>query len=100
MIHKEGACWLTFIENRAINPSPDSVKEAWIVKVPIQKKYMLTVTEASEYFGVGEKRIRRLAVEVPELSILNGNRWMIIREKAEEYFRTVPVNEKGIRKLP
>lgn len=23
MIHKEGTCWLTFIENRAINPSPD-----------------------------------------------------------------------------
>ena len=31
--------------------------------VPIWHKYLLTIEEAAEYFGIGEKRLRRLANE-------------------------------------
>lgn len=30
------------------------------MKVPINQKFMLTITEASEYFGMGEKVLRKL----------------------------------------
>lgn len=31
--------------------------------VPLWHKYLLTIEEAAEYFGIGEKRLRRLANE-------------------------------------
>ena len=32
-------------------------------KIPIWEKYMLTVDEAVQYFGIGEKKIRKLISE-------------------------------------
>ena len=32
-------------------------------KIPIWEKYMLTVDEAVQYFGIGEKKIRMLISE-------------------------------------
>ena len=54
------------------------------MKVPINQKFMLTITEASEYFGIGEKVLRKFAVDHQEISIRYGNRWRIIREKMED----------------
>ena len=51
------------------------------MKVPINQKFMLTITEASEYFGIGEKVLRKFAVDHQEISIRYGNRWRIIRKK-------------------
>ena len=51
------------------------------MKVPINQKYMLTITEASEYFGIGAKVLRKLAADHQEISIRYGNRWRIIRKK-------------------
>ena len=42
--------------------------------VPIWQKYMLTVDEATQYFGIGEKKIRMLISESTEL-----NMWGISR---------------------
>ena len=31
--------------------------------IPVWKKYSLNVSEAAEYYGIGEKRLRQLAAE-------------------------------------
>ena len=57
------------------------------MKVPINQKYMLTITEAYEYFGIGRKIVRRFVAEHPELAIHNGNRWLIFREEMENHLK-------------
>ena len=44
--------------------------------VPIWEKYTLTVEEASKYFRIGEKKLRKLAEENLDAGwvIVNGNR--------------------------
>ena len=44
--------------------------------VPIWLKYSLTLEEASKYFRVGEKKLRKLVEENPDADwfIMNGNR--------------------------
>lgn len=32
-------------------------------KVPLWRKYSLSIQEAAEYYGIGEKRLRRIANE-------------------------------------
>lgn len=54
--------------------------------IPISEKYMLTIKEASEYFNIGIKNMRRLAEENKgSYSIFMGNRYLIVRTKFEEY---------------
>lgn len=54
--------------------------------VPISEKYLLTIREASAYFNLGIKRLRRLAEEnTDSFSIYNGSRCMIIRPKFEKF---------------
>ncbi|WP_366143235.1 excisionase, partial [uncultured Phocaeicola sp.] len=50
-------------------------------------RYMLTVREAAEYFGIGEHKLRDLLDKNPEknLSVWNGNRQLIRRKRLEEY---------------
>ena len=56
------------------------------ISVPIPEKYMLTIREASVYFNLGVKHLRRLAVENTEgFSVYNGSRYMIIRPKFEKF---------------
>lgn len=54
--------------------------------IPIWEKYTLTIEEASRYFRIGEKKIRRLADENPHAGwlIMNGNRLQIKRKKFEK----------------
>ena len=42
------------------------------MKVPINQKFMLTITEASEYFGIGERVLRKFAADHQEISIRYG----------------------------
>ncbi len=52
---------------------------------PVSEKYLLTVREASAYFGIGEKRIRFIAQTNPSLSLMNGGRCMIRKKDFERF---------------
>lgn len=55
--------------------------------IPVWKRYTLTITEAAEYYHIGENKLRMIADENPETDfvIMNGNRILIKRQKFEEY---------------
>ena len=57
--------------------------------VPIWGKYMLTVDEAVQYFGIGEKKIRMLISENTDtdycFTVQVGNKSLINRHKFEEF---------------
>ena len=59
--------------------------------VPIWEKYTLTVEEASKYFRIGEKKLRKLAEENLDsgLVIVNGNRIQIKRKQFEKIIDTL-----------
>ena len=64
-------------------------------KLPISEKYSLTVREATEYFGIGIKRMRRLAEDhIGVFSVYNGNRYLIIRADFEQYLKKSPIMQK------
>ena len=57
-------------------------------------KFLLTLREASVYFGIGEKRLRRLAENHEGgFVLMNGNRVLFIRTRLEEYF--IQITENG-----
>ena len=53
--------------------------------LPIWEKYTLTIDEASKYFRIGEKKLRKLAEENRDSNwvIMNGNRIQIKRKLFE-----------------
>ena len=55
--------------------------------VPLWHKYSLSIEEAAEYYGIGEKRLRKLAYENEGESFLLGvgNRIRFKRRLFEEY---------------
>ena len=54
--------------------------------IPISEKYLLTIKEAGAYFNIGTKKMRRLAEDNPgAFSVQNGNRYLVIRPKFEEF---------------
>lgn len=57
--------------------------------VPIWEKYMLTVDEAVQYFGIGEKKIRMLIAENMgtdySFTVQIGNKSLINRHKFENF---------------
>ena len=57
--------------------------------VPLCERFLLTVKEAGQYFGIGENKMYRLAAEHlnSEYSfvIKNGSRTMINRKKFEDF---------------
>ena len=59
--------------------------------VPIWEKYTLSIEEASRYFRIGEKKLRRLAEENLDsgLVIVNGNRIQIKRKQFEKIIDTL-----------
>lgn len=64
------------------NRVADSGKTA----IPISEKYMLTIKEASEYFNIGIKNMRRMAEQNTGFyAVYLGNRYLIVRRKFEEY---------------
>lgn len=63
-----------------------SVAESDKAVVPISEKYMLTIKEASEYFNIGVKKMRRLAEDnLGRFAVYSGNRYLIIRTKFERF---------------
>ena len=64
-------------------------------KIPTSEKYSLTIKEAAEYFGIGVKRMRRLAEDhLGTFSAYNGNRYLIIRTDFEQYLKKSPMMQK------
>ena len=59
--------------------------------VPIWEKYTLSIEEASRYFRIGEKKLRRLAEENLDSGwvIVNGNRIQIKRKQLEKIIDTL-----------
>lgn len=60
-------------------------------QVPIWEKYTLTIEEASEYFRIGQKRLRQIIADNPEADfiLMNGNRIQIKRVLFEEYINKI-----------
>ena len=52
--------------------------------IPVWEKYTLTIEEASKYFRIGEKKLRKLAEENQGGLIMNGNRIQIKRRQFEK----------------
>ena len=59
--------------------------------IPIGKKYGLTITEAAAYFGIGEKKLRRLIEDNPQAKwfIQNGVKYVIKRGLFEAYLNEI-----------
>lgn len=56
-------------------------------KLPWWQKYTLTLNEASEYFGIGYKKLRQFVSEHPDANFIlwNGNRAQFKRVQFEKY---------------
>ena len=60
-------------------------------RVPLWHKYSLTIREASEYFNLGEKKLRQIIQEQPEEDFIlnNGTKVLIKRVKFEQFMDAV-----------
>ena len=57
-----------------------------VIDLPINEKFGLSIKEASAFFGIGIKNMRRLAeTHRNEFAFYNGNRYIIIRHLFEAY---------------
>lgn len=59
--------------------------------VPIWEKFALTISEATQYFNLGEKKIRKLADDYADYGFLmqNGTKALIKRKKFEEFLNDI-----------
>ena len=65
----------------------DSFEPGKKFKLPVWHKYLLSIEEAAEYFGIGEKRLRRIVAEnTGEDFVMEvGSQTRIKRELFEQY---------------
>ena len=56
-------------------------------KVPICEKYALNINEAVEYFGIGETKLRYIALEYSDSDfiLMNGTKTLFKRKKFENW---------------
>lgn len=67
-------------------------------EIPISEKYMLTIKEASAYFNIGIKKMRRLAEDNTDtFAIFVGNRYLIIRMRFEDYINSLLVGKEEMQ---
>lgn len=54
---------------------------------PPKDKFLLTVDEASSYFGIGQKKIRQIAAENIDSGFIiqNGKKYLIKRQRFEAF---------------
>lgn len=59
-----------------------------VIKIPLNERYCLTINEAAAYFGVGQKRMRKLVIDNvgTDAVIQNGVKYLVKRQKFEEIF--------------
>jgi excisionase family DNA binding protein len=55
----------------------------------LTEKYTMSIKEAAAYFGIGQKKLRRLCEENLHdgFAVYSGNRYLIIRTKFEEFLQ-------------
>ena len=55
--------------------------------IPVWRKYILSVQEASRYFHIGDKKLRKLIDENPDANFIlwNGTRPQIKRKLFEQF---------------
>lgn len=56
--------------------------------VSLSEKFLLTLGEASIYFGIGENKLRNMAEyeeHIPDWIVLNGSRKLVKRTKLEQH---------------
>lgn len=55
--------------------------------IPVWKRYLLTIPEASQYYHIGEKRLRQMVDIYPngEFYLMVGNRVLIKRLQFEQF---------------
>ena len=60
-------------------------------EVPLWKKYALTLPEAVQYFGIGERKLQQIADENRDTGIViyNGVKLLFKREKFTEWLNEV-----------
>lgn len=70
------------------------------IELPVYEKFLITTTEASRYFNIGQKEIKRMADEnLDKFAIIKGNRTLIIRPKMEEYILSLlEMPERGSKR--
>ena len=56
-------------------------------RVQIKDKFCLTIEEASEYFNIGEKKLRKIVSEnlVSGFNIQNGVKFLVKRKQFENF---------------
>lgn len=61
--------------------------------IPVWERYVLTITEASNYYHIGENKLRMIAEEhiKEEFIIMNGNRVLFKRQKFEKFLDNATV---------
>ena len=52
-------------------------------------KFSLSIKQATDYFGIGEKKIRNMATYLDGIFVKNGNKILVIREKFEAYLQSI-----------
>ena len=59
--------------------------------IPIYRKYGLTVSEAADFFGIGEKTIRRIIADHPEadIAIYVGVKLIVKRKKFKKFLNSL-----------
>ena len=78
-----------------IHKTPGSRK----VEILVREKYMLTINEAAAYFSIGVKKLRRMAEDNEgKFVVTMGSRYLIVREKFEEYIDSL-INRESEDKL-
>lgn len=63
------------------------------VIIPVWERYMLTITEASNYYHIGENKLRMIAEEhiKENFIIMNGNCVLFKRQKFEKFLDNATV---------
>lgn len=65
-----------------------------IHSIPISEKYMLSIREASEYFSIGIKSMRRLAENnLGKCAVFINSKYYIVRPLFEEYILKFAEND-------
>lgn len=71
------------------------------IEIPLQERYMISLKEASAYFHIGIKKMRRMAEDNEGgFALFLGNRYLICRPKFEKYLLQLMGNSYESKKLP
>lgn len=65
----------------------ENVSKRNLTDIPVWHRYTMTIKEASQYYHIGEGKLRMLIDEHlnEDFYVMNGNRALIKREKFERY---------------